>query len=136
MQNELYKKLAESAYTMQQHALCPYSGFSVGASILCADGSIYSGHNIESASYSLTICAERVAIFQALTKTRSPITHLALSTKTGSYPCGACRQIMIEYCTHAAVYILQDLVLKDTTSTQALFPHAFNTQDLCKRDQR
>ena len=132
MQNEIIKNLFSHAYAMYQKAICPYSQFQVGASVMSDDKTISGGHNIESSSYGLTICAERVAIFNQLTQTRASITHLLLITATGSYPCGACRQIIIDFCPKATITIATPTKIINSVSAQELVPYAFNQDDLKK----
>ncbi|MBI2344989.1 cytidine deaminase [Candidatus Dependentiae bacterium] len=100
------------ARDMQKNALCFYSKFQVGAAIQTEENQIVGGCNIESASYGLTICAERVAIFSALAQGYKKITHIALVTDTGSFPCGACRQILYEFCKNAHITIFSNIDIK------------------------
>ena len=88
---------AREAMTFAQAA---YSGFRVGAALECADGTIVSGCNIENATYGLTVCAERVALWKALSEGRTAFVHLAVvaATDRPTPPCGACRQLLWEYC--------------------------------------
>ena len=101
-------KLLKMAKTTQKHAYAPYSKFQVGAAILLTDGRIYTGCNVENASYGLTICAERNAIFQAVANsTKKPkIVAVAVSTNppVACSPCGACRQVIWEFGQGAKVY--------------------------------
>jgi cytidine deaminase len=82
------------------HARAAYSGFRVGAALECADGTIVTGCNIENATYGLTVCAERVALWKALSDGRSTFVRLAVvaATERPTPPCGACRQLLWEYC--------------------------------------
>ena len=99
------KKLITAAREAKKHSYSPYSHFPVGAAVLLEDGQIFTGTNIENASYGLTCCAERVAIFSARTATDTKITALAISIgqdsaelpKESLSPCGACRQVMAEF---------------------------------------
>lgn len=95
----VWDKLFKSAKSASENAYCPYSNFHVGAAVLTSDGSIFSGCNVENASYSLTICAERNAIFQAIAAGKREIVAVAIYTPTENptTPCGACRQVMIEF---------------------------------------
>ena len=94
MKNELINK----AMSAREHAYAPYSGFKVGAAILCDDGSVYTGCNIENASYPVTICAERVAIGNAVSDGKRGFSAIVI---TGGddycYPCGMCRQALAEF---------------------------------------
>jgi cytidine deaminase len=100
-------RLLPAAAKARRHAVAPYSNFKVGAAILTADGEIIIGANVESASYGLTCCAERVALFKAVTEGARRIRAIAVvaRTKGGPMPCGACRQLLAEYASGAKVYI-------------------------------
>lgn len=90
-------KLREMALQASQKAYSPYSKVQVGSAIETSDGSIYTGCNIENASYGGTICAERVAIFKAVSEKKMKITKVYVYTKEGWPPCGLCRQVMSEF---------------------------------------
>ena len=97
-------KLCELAKEAMTHAYAPYSGYKVGAALLCADGTVYQGCNIENASYSPTNCAERTAFFKAIYDGQRDFTAIAVcggkdGVITGLFPpCGVCRQVMREFC--------------------------------------
>ena len=93
-------RLVEAATRARLHAQAPYSGFKVGAALELTDGGIVSGCNIENASYSLTICAERVALVKALSEGQVAFTRIAVvaDTTAPTPPCGPCRQLLWEYC--------------------------------------
>ena len=97
-----YEKLVELAMHARKNAYCPYSGFAVGAALLCKDGTVYIGCNIENASYSPTNCAERTAIFKAVSEGRRDFLAIAIvggkDELQKCYPCGVCRQVMNEFC--------------------------------------
>jgi cytidine deaminase len=99
MDETQWQRLADAARAASAHAYCPYSGFPVGAAVLASDGSIASGCNVENASYGLTLCAERNAIFRAVADGATSIVALALYTSTPEpvTPCGACRQVIAEF---------------------------------------
>ena len=92
--------LIAAARAARQHAQAAYSGFRVGAALECADGTIVTGCNIENATYGLTVCAERVALWKALSEGRTAFVRLAVVADTDrpTPPCGACRQLLWEYC--------------------------------------
>ena len=94
------EKLVEEAYEAKKNAYVPYSGFSVGAALLAADGEIYRGCNIENAAYTPTNCAERTAFFKAVSEGKRDFLAIAVAGDTGDYlfPCGVCRQVMMEFC--------------------------------------
>lgn len=100
-QRELLKRAIEA----RKKAYCPYSGFAVGAALLCNDGSVYTGCNIENASYSPTNCAERTAFFKAVSEGKREFLAIAIAggrkeakELEACYPCGVCRQVMSEFC--------------------------------------
>lgn len=100
-------RLLSAAAQARRRAVAPYSRFKVGAAILTADGEIFTGANVESASYGLTCCAERVALFKALTDGARRFRAIAVVARAdrGPTPCGACRQLLAEYAPDAKVYI-------------------------------
>ena len=93
------QKLMDCAIKARENAYCPYSHFAVGAALLCEDGTLYEGCNIENASYGLTNCAERTAIFKAVSEGHIKFKALAVvaDTEGPCAPCGACRQVMAEF---------------------------------------
>ena len=98
------EKLIELAKAAMERSYSPYSGYKVGAALLCADGSVYQGCNIENASYTPTVCAERTAIFKAVSEGNRNFAAIAIcggknGIITGLFPpCGVCRQVMSEFC--------------------------------------
>ncbi len=95
------KKLMSAAKNAMKQAHAPYSNFKVGAALLCQDGSIYSGCNVENASYGLSVCAERTALLKAVSEGKRKFSALAIAAsgkKAMPYPCGACRQVIAEFC--------------------------------------
>jgi len=124
------KNCLEVARSMQKKAFCSYSHFAVGAAVQTKENKIIGGFNIESASYGLTICAERVAVFSALTQGYTNFDHIVLVTNTASFPCGACRQILYEFCPDADITIATSDKVLNTISIKSLMPHAFCESDL------
>ena len=100
-------QLVAAARAARQHAAADFSGFKVGAAVETVNGAIISGCNIENASYGLTICAERVAIFKAVSEGHRAFTRIAVvaDTESPTPPCGACRQIIWEFCGDVEVII-------------------------------
>jgi cytidine deaminase len=100
-------ELVVAAASVREQAVAPYSHFKVGAALLTRAGAVISGANVESASYGLTCCAERVALFKALTEGHREFTAIAVVTGApgGSMPCGACRQLLAEYAPTAQVWV-------------------------------
>ena len=102
------KTLLEAARRARRQAYAPYSRFPVGAAVVGTSGKIYTGANVENASYGLTVCAERIAIFKAITAGESALSAVAVVTSSGGSPCGACRQVMGEFATRDALVIVGD----------------------------
>jgi cytidine deaminase len=101
------RELVEAAIESSRSAVAPYSGFYVGCALLTRGGVIVRGANVESASYGLTCCAERVALFKALTENERYFVALAVVARIrgGPMPCGACRQLLAEYAPQAIVWV-------------------------------
>lgn len=101
------KTLVRAACDARKHSAAKHSGFKVGAALLTRTGRIITGANVESDSYGLTCCAERVALFKALTDGEQKFTAIAVVARTdgGPMPCGACRQLLMEYAPKAEVWI-------------------------------
>jgi cytidine deaminase len=122
-------RLAKSA---RRNAHTPFSGFKVGAALRAKDGQIVTGCNVENASYGLTLCAERVAVFKALSEGIRTFDAIAIvaNAKKLTPPCGACRQILWEFCGDIPVHIgdLRGRVLESRMSE--LFPRPFDTKSL------
>jgi cytidine deaminase len=127
-------RLIEAAKEAQKHAYCPYSHYPVGAAVLTESGAIYTGCNVENASYGLAICAERVAIFKAVSAGEKKVMALAVSAKSAK-PCGACRQVIIEFAPKEAPVFYVDWHPKakaaKITGTRAgrLLPQAFDPSE-------
>lgn len=106
-----YKALAEKAKEAVENAYCPYSGYRVGAAVLTENGNIYTGCNIENASYGASNCAERTAVFKAVSEGERRIMAVAIFTDEGNdapFPCGICRQVLSEFCEPDAAIIIYD----------------------------
>jgi cytidine deaminase len=100
------RELITAAVTARQNAYAQYSKFAVGAALLTADGQIITGANVENASYGLTNCAERVAIHAAVAAGHRKFQALAVVTAGGLTPCGACRQVIAEFCDDLPIYLV------------------------------
>ena len=122
-------KLIRAAARARLRAVAPYSRFLVGAALLTKRGEIVTGANVESASYGLTCCAERVALFKALTEGKKDFTAVAVVARVtgGAMPCGACRQLLAEYAPQARVFIADSRSIKRVRefSISGLLPSAF-----------
>lgn len=108
--DEILQSLKSAAISASEQAYCPYSNFTVGAIVYAKDGSMYEGCNVENASYGLTICAERAALFHAISKGVREIQAVAIYTPTPqpTPPCGACRQVLSEFGLEIEVYSFCD----------------------------
>jgi len=130
-----YKRLSKIAIDARENAYVPYSKFKVGAAVLTADGSIYTGCNIENASYGATNCAERTAIFKAISEGHKKIKAIAIvgDMSTNTYPCGICRQVIAEFATKDVQIILvkneKNYIIK---TMDEILPGAFTKEDLLK----
>ncbi|MBE6068970.1 MAG: cytidine deaminase [Clostridium lundense] len=130
-----YSKLIEEAINAREFAYVPYSNFKVGAAVLMEDGSIYSGCNIENASFGATNCAERTAVFKAISEGKKEIKALAEigDIETYTMPCGICRQVISEFISEDIDVILiknkNDFVIKKFSE---IFPLSFSKKDLNK----
>ena len=131
-----YKKLSKIAIDARENAYVPYSKFKVGAAVLTEDGSIYTGCNIENASYGATNCAERTAIFKAVSEGHKKIKAIAIvgDMSTNTYPCGICRQVIVEFATEDIQIILvkneEEYIVK---SMEEILPGAFTKEDLSRK---
>ncbi len=126
------EKLCALAVEAMGHAYVPYSGYKVGAALLCADGSVYQGCNIENAAYGPTNCAERTAIFKAVYDGHHQFTAIAVcggkdGNITGAFPpCGVCRQVMSEFCSDDfVIYMVGADGTYETFTLAQLLPHRF-----------
>jgi cytidine deaminase len=123
-------RLIQSALSVRKNAYCPYSRYAVGASVLTASGRIYSGCNVENSSYGLSLCAERTAIFNAVAAGDKKIRALCVATRSPK-PCGACRQVLMEFASQGSPVLLVDASLKSPhsnvleTTAAHLLPWAF-----------
>lgn len=127
MNDAFRQQLLAAAIDARQQAYAPYSKFLVGAALLTEDGQIISGCNVENASYGLTICAERNAVFAAAAQGHRQFQAIALATVGGATPCGACRQVLAEFCDDLPILIV-DVEQPDRvteTSLAVLLPGRF-----------
>lgn len=126
-------ELVKQAFKAMEKAYAPYSNFKVGAALLTQEGELYSGCNIENASYGATNCAERTAIFKAVSEGAGKIHKIAIVSSSGEYtpPCGICRQVMMEFFEKDGYIILSDrnFHLKKI-SIADIFPYPFDENDL------
>ena len=126
-----HSKLIHAALAAREQSVAPYSKFNVGAALLTASGEIFSGANVESASYGLSCCAERVALFKALTDGHHNFTTIAIASSGGAAPCGACRQLLAEYAPEAGAILInsESPDTPETTTVNELLPNSFTGED-------
>ena len=128
------EKLVELAKDAMTRAYAPYSGYKVGAALLCADGTVYQGCNIENASYGPTNCAERTAIFKAVSEGQRDFVAIAVcggkdGVITGGFPpCGVCRQVMREFCEDDFLLYLVDEKGYETHTLAEILPYSFSAK--------
>jgi cytidine deaminase len=131
LENEQREALIQAALHVRRWAYAPYSNYPVGAAILTSSGRLYDGVNIENAAYPSGICAERVAVFKAVSEGERDVVAVAVVTENGGTPCGGCRQVLSEFGPRAEVLIVDagGHVLLETTVDQ-LLPGAFGPEKL------
>ena len=131
LSNEQRGQLIEAALAARKWAYAPYSKYKVGAALLTASGKIYDGVNIENAAYPSGICAERVAVFKAVSEGEREFDAIVVATHNGGTPCGACRQVLAEFNLDTEVIIVTDKgKVTQETSVKDLLPGAFTSSSL------
>lgn len=120
----LAKKELKNSYS-------PYSGFKVAAALITKSGKVYTGVNIENSSYPATVCAERVALFKAISNGERGFEAIAIVCEKGDfcYPCGVCRQVMSEFCDESFRIILEGNNIIKSHTLEELLPHSFKLKD-------
>jgi cytidine deaminase len=136
--NEAEDKLVETAKAARLQSVAPFSNFMVGAALQTKAGKVFTGCNIESASYGLTVCAERVAIWKALSEGERDFTDLVVvaDTEMLTPPCGTCRQIIWEFAKHAKIVLANLQGQREERSIKELLPSAFDARFLKEASQR
>jgi cytidine deaminase len=128
-------ELVARASDARRHAYAPYSNYRVGAALLAESGETYTGVNVENAVYPTGTCAERTAIFKAVSEGERSFTAIAVVTENGGTPCGSCRQMLAEFGLDTLVLIADTSGrVVSETNVRALLPHAFGAADLPPRD--
>ena len=131
LEQEQKVDLVRIANQVRKWAYAPYSNYRVGAAVLTESGRIYDGVNIENAAYPVTICAERVAIFKAVSNGEKEFQAIAVVTKNGGMPCGSCRQVMAEFSPEMLVIIAdENETIKTEKTISDLLPGAFRADSL------
>jgi cytidine deaminase len=132
LSEESLQQLIETAKSARVQSIAPFSNFLVGAAVKTEEGKVYTGCNVESASYGLTVCAERVAIWKALSEGERQFTELAIVADTESLtpPCGTCRQIIWEFAKNATIVLGNLRGETQIVSIKELLPRAFDARFL------
>ena len=135
LSDDVRQKLIQAAQEARQWAYAPYSHYAVGAALLTASGRIYDGVNVENAAYPTGTCAERVAVFKAVSEGEREFEAIAVVTVNGGSPCGSCRQVLAEFGLQTIVLLAntEGELLQETTVAD-LLPGAFRPQDLRPTD--
>lgn len=130
----LRQQLVETAVQARRWAYAPYSNYAVGAALLTELGKVYDGVNVENAAYPTTMCAERVAVFKAVSEGERNFAAIAVVTSNGGTPCGSCRQVLAEFGVDTLVIIADagGRVIQEL-SVAELLPGAFLPQDLARK---
>jgi len=125
-------RLIAAALAAREHAFAPYSRFQVGAALEDADGRIHTGCNVENASYGLTMCAERVAVFKAVSEGVRQFRRMAVAAESDvlTPPCGACRQILWEFCGNIEIVLVNPRGQAESYRLQDLYPKPFDVSYL------
>jgi cytidine deaminase len=132
LSEESLRSLIKAATEARLQSVAPFSNFLVGAAVRTESGKVYTGCNVESASYGLTVCAERVAIWKALSEGERQFTELAVvaDTEPLTPPCGTCRQIIWEFCKNATIVLANLDGGQETVAMKELLPRAFDARFL------
>ena len=131
LEQEQKVDLVRIANQVRKWSYAPYSKYQVGAAVLTESGRIYDGVNIENAAYPVTVCAERVAIFKAVSNGEKEFQAIAVVTKNGGMPCGSCRQVMAEFSPEMLVIIAdENETIKTEKKITDLLPGAFRADSL------
>lgn len=133
LKDEQRQQLVEAAIQAREWAYVPYSNYAVGAALLTESGKVYEGVNIENAAYPTTICAERVAVFKAVSEGERRFTAIAVVTENAGTPCGSCRQVLAEFGLDTLVLVAdkQGNIVHEMTVAE-LLPGAFLPSDLIR----
>ena len=124
------EELKAAAVTMLDRAYCPYSHFAVGAALECADGTVFTGCNIENAAFSPTICAERTAVAKAVSEGHTDFVRIAIAGRSADFcvPCGVCRQVLREFAPGIEVICLNGKGEEKVFTLSELLPYSFGPE--------
>ena len=126
------EELKAAAVAMLDRAYCPYSHFAVGAALECADGTVFTGCNIENAAFSPTICAERTAVAKAVSEGRTDFVRIVIAGRSAGFcvPCGVCRQVLREFAPDIEIICLNGKGEEQVFTLPDLLPHSFGPEFL------
>ena len=126
------EELKAAAVTMLDRAYCPYSHFAVGAALECSDGTVFTGCNIENASFGPTICAERTAVAKAVSEGHTDFVRIVVAGRCESFcvPCGVCRQVLREFAPNIEIICLNGKGEEQVFTLSQLLPHSFGPEFL------
>lgn len=125
-------ELKSTAVSMLERAYCPYSHFAVGAALECADGTVFTGCNVENAAYSPGICAERTAVVKAVSEGHTDFVRIAIAGRSADHcvPCGVCRQVLREFAPDMEIICLNGKGEEKAFTLSQLLPHSFGPEFL------
>jgi cytidine deaminase len=124
------QELVRLAQQARRNAYAPYSHYGVGAALLTASGQVFTGCNVENAAYPMAICAERTAVVKAVSEGEREFVAIAIATRNGGSPCGACRQVMREFAPHILVLLADDAGDVRQYTLDQLLPDSFGPENL------
>jgi cytidine deaminase len=124
------RELVQLAQAARENAYAPYSHYDVGAALLTASGQVFTGCNVENAVYPMTLCAERAAMVKAVSEGQREFITIAIATRNGGSPCGACRQVMREFAPHLRVLLADDAGHVRQFTLDQLLPESFGPESL------
>jgi len=124
------RELVRLAQAARENAYVPYSHYDVGAALLTASGQVFTGCNVENAVYPMTLCAERTAMVKAVSEGQREFVAIAIATRNGGSPCGACRQVMREFAPHLRILLADDAGHVRQFTLDQLLPESFGPESL------
>lgn len=124
------RELVQLAQAARKNAYAPYSHYDVGAALLATSGQVFTGCNVENAAYPMTLCAERAAIVKAVSEGQREFVAIAIATRNGGSPCGACRQVMREFAPHLRIMLADQAGHVRLFTLDQLLPDSFGPESL------
>jgi cytidine deaminase len=127
------ERLVKAAMDVRRYAYAPYSGYKVGAAVRVRGGAVYSGCNVENAVHTPAVCAERNAVFKAISEGKRKFVAIAVATSNGAFPCGVCRQVLREFCRDLVILVADHRGRRVETSLARLLPQSFGPESVSGR---